>query len=225
MFGILLLLLACAAADALFGAPGAGMDVSLAWVNFAIPAVTSIASALLSRRGGGGGGNAPGSAEMLSEERRSRTAGQSAEDDYLSYLGGFDAEESARRSAGAMSGDWMKTFGRQLEGLRGSQVSRGRLDTGYGMEDEDRYVTDFNQGVADKITGMSMDATRMNMGAAQARGELGERMTGRATDLAASRRDQYLTDRASKRAMYGGIGSSLLQAGGQVLGAYAGRPR
>jgi hypothetical protein len=219
MLGLLVLTLTWAILQAL--PTGSAPDgVAEAWVLPAIMAGTSIVSSLLNRNKKPA--TTPGEAEMYAQEQRDRSRGTAAEDAYLSYLDSYDASKAAEATAGAMSKGWMKSFGRDIEGLRGSQVSRGRLDTGYGMEDEDRYVTDFNENVANQIARLGMQASELNLGAAGQRGQMGSTMVGRATDLAAGRRDQALMDRASKRSMYGTILGSLLQAGGQAYGAYKG---
>jgi hypothetical protein len=56
----------------------------------------------------------------------------------------FDATDFSRRAAGAAFDDHREDLERGIGDLRGQQVGMGRLTTGFGQEDEDRYVTDLN---------------------------------------------------------------------------------
>lgn len=70
-------------------------------------------------------------------ERRSRdTAG--ATEEFREFDPRAAAEESARAQFDVLEED----MGEGFERLRGRQVSAGRLSTGFGMEDQDRFMRD-----------------------------------------------------------------------------------
>jgi hypothetical protein len=218
MAGILSLIAFWLLCEYVLPVPRAPDGTVLAFWQFAIPLALQAGQALLSHKKKST--PTPGDAEFKAQSARDAARGGAAEDSYFNYMQGFDANKAATETAGAMSSDWMKQFRRDLEGVQGGQVARGRLDTGYGMQDEDRYVEDFNDSVANKMAQLSMNAAGMNLGARQALGAYGERVTGRGLDLTATRRDQALMDAASRRAMYGQIGGALIGAAGQFAGAY-----
>ena len=75
----------------------------------------------------------------------------------------FDAAEYARETAAASFADMKEEMGRGVESLRGQQVGRGRLDTGFGFEDEDRLVMDFQDRLSRDISHQAFTAAGMDL--------------------------------------------------------------
>ena len=66
---------------------------------------------------------------------------------------GFDAAEYAREVGRAQFEDFREEMTKDVENLRSNQVGRGRVNTGYGMEDEDRLIS---EGYAGGALGMAV---------------------------------------------------------------------
>lgn len=138
----------------------------------------------------------------------------------------FDAAAAAREVAKAQFKDFQEELGKGIESLRGHQVGRGRLDTGFGMEDEDRLVMDFQDRLSRDVAKGAFTAASLNL-----RNIEGE------TGAAESARDRNLdlltgaTDRAQaiendkqrrKRGRFGLLGGAIGGVGGFFLGGPAG---
>ena len=218
MVGLLILTLLWAASELLFpvAAPAPG-EPALAFWNFAIPAALSVGSALINR--GKDKGDSRDDSRMTNQARRDEERGTEAEQAYYDRLSSFDATEGAKRQADVLGRDWMQKFTEGAERLRGGQVSRHRLDTGYGMEDEDRYVRDATRQQQDALARLAMQAQGMDVDVARDLGRYGERTTGRALDIRQTEEDRKRADRAGKRQLWGNIGGALIQAGGTYLGS------
>lgn len=217
MVGLLVLTLLWAATELLFpaSAPTPG-EPQLAFWNFAIPAALSIGNALINR--GGDKKQSAGQGRMSAQAASDRSRGSAAEDAYYDRISNFDATEGAKRTADVLSQDWMQQYTEGVEGLRGRQVGQGRLDTGYGFEDTDRYTRDARRSMTDSLARLSMQAQGQQLGATESMGRYGERTTGRGIDIDMTEEDRRRSDRASKRSALGNIGGALIQAGGRYLG-------
>lgn len=75
----------------------------------------------------------------------------------------FDAAAAARETAAASFADMREEMGRGIESLRGQQVGRGRLDTGFGFEDEDRLVMDFQDRLSRDLSHGAFQAAGLNL--------------------------------------------------------------
>jgi len=143
--------------------------------------------------------------------------GGSAEDEYWNRIKSFDPMESARASSMASFEDFREGLGEDITSLRGNQVGRGRLDTGFGMEDEDRLVRGGLRDLNREIARNSMQGAQMQMGVNRDIGDYGERVTGRGVDLLMSEKDRKAQEKASKRAMWGQLGGAVLGTAGKAL--------
>lgn len=75
----------------------------------------------------------------------------------------FDAAAAARETASVAFEDFRERLGEDVESLRGNQVGRGRLDTGFGFEDEDRLVRGLGRDLSKEISRGAFQAAGMNL--------------------------------------------------------------
>ncbi len=219
MVGLLILTLLWAATELLFPAstPAPGEPLlAMPW-GFAIPAALSIGNALINR--GGDKKESAGEQRMGAQAASDRSRGTAAEAAYYDRISKFDATEGAQRTADVLSRDWMQDYTEGMEGLRGSQVGAGRLDTGYGYEDTDRYTRDARRSMTDSLARLSMQTQGQQRDADESLGRYGERVTGRGIDLTQTAEDRRRADKAGRRSLYGNIGGALIGAAGQYAGS------
>jgi len=216
MVGLLILTLLWAATELLFPAqtqvPG---EPLMAFWGFAIPAALSIGKSLINRGGGGDESRSTGPAQGSADQTR----GRAAEQEYYDRVSGFDASEGAARTAEVLGRDWREKTKRGRERLTGQQVAAGRLDTGYGYEDQDRYGEDTRREFNDSMARLAMEAQGQQMDVNESLGRYGARVTGRGIDQEMTADAQRRADTADKRGMIGGLGGALIGAAGKVLGA------
>lgn len=149
--------------------------------------------------------------EMLGEEQDA--AGQARK-----RQAAYDPYEAANRSAQAQYQTFDRDLREGVEDLRGSQVGRGRLNTGFGFEDEDRLYRgayeDLNRAIAER----SMQAAGLDLrnieGMQRAR-ELAPEMAAGGIDQEMQRED---IEREKKGGLIGGVGGLIGGVGGFMLG-------
>jgi len=129
-------------------------------------------------------------------------------DQAWSRMSGFDPYESMGKAASAQWNTFSEQLGESLEDIRGGQVGRGRLRTGFGYEDEDRFTRDsldrfYNQlsTQAWRAPGYELQNTSMMAGSLDREWDI---KTGGA-DMLTSELDREAAERASKRDMWGNI--------------------
>ena len=143
--------------------------------------------------------------------------------------GMFDAAAAARETAAASFADMREEMGRGIESLRGHQVGRGRLDTGFGMEDEDRLVMDFQDRLSRDISHQAFTAAGMNLrnieGGGREAGIAREQdlalLTG-ATDREQARINEKNRRRRGRFGMLGGVAGAAIGSLGGLPGAELG---
>lgn len=157
-----------------------------------------------------------------------RDQGREAEEESQRRLTGFDAEEGAARAGRAQFDQFREDLGRDIGDLRGSQVGRGRLNSGFGFEEEDELVEFGLRDLNRQLTQNALRAQGLNLQAAQGLGQAGRQQTGRYLDILASERDTDLLEeererkeRARKR---GGLLKGLGAIAGGAAGFFAGGP-
>lgn len=96
---------------------------------------------------------------------------------------GFDARDYARDVARSTFADFREDLGRGVEELRGSQVGRGRIKTGYGFEDEDRLVEDFQDRLSRDIASQAFTAAGLNLRNLEGRSRESSEATRRSDDI------------------------------------------
>jgi hypothetical protein len=140
-----------------------------------------------------------------------REGGQKEEgraDEAWSRMSSFDPYESMGRAAEAQWSTFSEQLGEGLEDMRGSQVGRGRLRTGFGFEDEDRFSRDsldrFYTQLASqawRAPGYELQNTGMMAGSLDREWDI---KTGE-TDIEIGELDRAQAERESKRRMWGNI--------------------
>lgn len=143
----------------------------------------------------------------------------------------FDAAEYAREVGRAQFEDLREQLGRDVESLRGNQVGRGRLDTGFGMQDEDRMVGDAYQDLDRALASNAFQAAGMNLrnieggqDAAENARERDYQLMAGATDREQARVNEKRRERRKRFGLLGGIagGAIGLAVGQPAVGAEIG---
>lgn len=133
----------------------------------------------------------------------------------------FDPREYARETAGAIYGDMSRDFERGMSDLRSSQVATGRVRSGFGQEDENRYVQDFNEQLSRQLARVSQQAAGQQLRADQAYMGAAQQNRNRYYDLLAGGMDREIARRNAeqreKGGLFGGIGSLVGGLAGNFL--------
>lgn len=188
----------------------------MAW-QVLIPAIASaLSAAVASRQGSGGSGRY--TKQLMQHVPQYQGLGTSLERFAAQGLMNFNPEQAMRTSALAAFDAMRGQLGEDMERLRGHQMGRGRLDTGFGFEDEDRLVREGLRDLNQRIAQQAMGAQSMYLNALQSAAGLGGELTGRGLDLLASERDRRLRQAAEKRAMWGNIAAAFAPSIGAGLG-------
>lgn len=217
MAGLLALALTWLAMQHLGGhaAPGAPSE---AFLQF-LPLILSAGQALLNKHKGGGS-SAP--SPMAAQSTADLARGKQAENAYYDKLTGFNAEDAASKAAGATFTDWQDQLKRGYESLTGGQVASGRINSGYGYQDSDRYLKDQGNALTKNLAALSLQAEGLNLQNTGMLGQYGSDVTGRGVDLAQTEADRKAQEAASKRSLYGNLGGAIINAAGTYLGNKAG---
>lgn len=141
----------------------------------------------------------------------------------------FDAASAARESATATFESFREQLGEDVESLRGNQVGRGRLDTGFGFEDEDRLVRGGLRDLNREISRGAFQAESLNLrniegqtGAAEGARERDLSFLTGSMDREQARENEKRQRRRSRfGALLGGVGAAVGSFGG-VPGASLG---
>lgn len=173
------------------------------------------------------------SGDFKVQGKRDVAAGNQAEDVAQQRLEGYDAQEAARTSARAQFDEFSEDLGENIQDLRGSQVGRGRINSGFGFDEEDQLYEGALEDLGRTLNQNALQAENLNLNATGQLSELGGRRTGRYLDVLASERDSQLLqeeqkrrERAEKRGgLFGFLGTvakgGLGYLGGGPLGAAA----
>lgn len=133
----------------------------------------------------------------------------------------YDPQASVNASATGAFNAFKRNLGQSIGDLRGEQVGMGRLDTGFATNDEDRLVSRGIADLNDKVLQNSMQAENLKFQNMTNIGNFaqnaGQDYRQGIADLNATRRQQQLMDKASKRSMWGSIATGLLGAAGTAL--------
>lgn len=162
------------------------------------------------------------------QSKRDEARGTQAEDIAGQRLRDFDAEEGARRSARAQFDEFSEDLGDNIRDLRGSQVGRGRLNSGFGFEEEDELYEGALEDLGRTLSQNALQAQGLNLSATQQLSQLGGRQSGRFLDVLASERDADLLEEEQRRRARAEKRSGLFDALGTIakggLGFAAGGP-
>ena len=151
--------------------------------------------------------------------RRPRSPGRSLKDEFSDVIGDardFSATDAAKTSALAQFELTKTPLLEMLETLRGNQVGRGRLNTGFGFEEEDRLFRGAFQDLNQRIASRAFQGAGLDLQALGLRGDLASGGLDRETLERNARREQRT---ALLGALIGGIGRVV---GGAVSGGATG---
>lgn len=138
----------------------------------------------------------------------------------------FDARDYARDVAAGTFRDFKEELGADIESIRGNQASRGRLDTGFGFEDEDRYVSEAFEDLQAELARNSFTAAGLDLENTAGIERSGAMARDRNTELlvgATDREQARENARAQrKRRRFGLLGGLVGAGAGFMLGGPAG---
>ena len=186
-----------------------------AFLQFALPLLLSAGQALLSKKKSSVD---PAQARMAAQAAADSSRGREAENAYYDKLKGFNAEDAASKAANATFTDWQDQLKRGYEGLTGGQVASGRINTGYGYTDADRYLKDQGNLLTKNLAANALQAEGLNLQNTGMLGAYGSDVTGRGIDLSQTEADRKAQEAASKRSLYGNLGGALISAAGTYAG-------
>lgn len=134
-------------------------------------------------------------------------------DEFRDRAFGFNGEEAVRESAtGAF--DFLRTdIEEQVEDLRGSQVGRGRLSTGFGFEDEDRLVRNIFDRFSSQLVANSLQAAQLDLQNNRQLGDFANLSRNRFLDFLSGERDRSTARQNSEDSFIDILGSGLELAG------------
>lgn len=163
----------------------------------------------------------PNMAQFDARVARAGQVGQETEDEYLRRLKGFNPMQAATQAATAQYNIAMPQIQRQVANLRGSQAG-SRLNTGYGMQDQDQLLTDNLNNLNQSIIARAMDAAQMERGVISEMGQYGQNNTNLWLDATYGRYQTEEDRRAQERQSRWGLAGGLFSAAAQGAGAYYG---
>lgn len=130
----------------------------------------------------------------------------------------YNPQEYAERSARGMWDVISRDMSEQLIDLRGSQVGMGRLNTGFGYEDEDRLYRGAYDRMGSELASRSIQTAGLELGNINSMQQSREL----APSIAAGGIDQELAlkdyERQRRGGLFGGIGGVLGGIAGFALG-------
>lgn len=138
----------------------------------------------------------------------------------------FDAGGYAADVAAGTFRDFKEELGKDVESLRSNQASRGRLDTGFGFEDEDRLFSEASEDLQAELARNAFTAASLDLRNTEGIGAEASRSRDRDLELltAATDREQARENlRAQKkRRRFGLLGGVIGGGAGFLLGGPAG---
>ena len=160
--------------------------------------------------------------DYYSDINRTGNVGSTLLDSFSSGAQNFDPNDAFNRRLEAAQSQFQRSFGRQREALVGSQVRSGRVNTGFGYQDQDRLFADVAGRFAEVSGNAALQANQQRLSQLGLLGGLGANLSGRAMDARGGEyqtlRQQRLQEEADKRRGWGNLLSGVLTAGGTILG-------
>jgi hypothetical protein len=144
-------------------------------------------------------------------------------DEAWSRMRTFDPYADMGRAARAQWNTFSEDLGEGLEDIRGSQVGRGRLRTGFGYEDEDRFTRDSLDRFYNQLASQAWRAPALNLQNTSMMApaiDRGYDLVTAGADLTTSEMDREAAERASKRDMWGNIIGGTLGFAGKALNPF-----
>jgi hypothetical protein len=159
--------------------------------------------------------------EGVGKEREDSTR---AVDSYLDWATDYDPQEAINRRSQAQWNNLSESLGREIESLRGRQVGSGRVNSGFGFEDQDRLY----EGAFDNLTNaMAMNALQgEQLGASvrQGLGAWGSDARNRYLELLSGEDDRFIRDNDIRSKKRGGLWGTLGGIAGGIGGFLLGGP-
>jgi hypothetical protein len=201
--------------------------------NAIVPGLGGIAGGFLGSAIGGGGrkkkqaAQNPGLAGFDARVARMGQRGEDVERQYLNRVQNFDPMAAATQAAQGQYNLMLPQITQGIADLRGMQAGQGRLRSGYGMHDQDEFLSRNYQHLNDSMVARAMEAARMGMDNTNALGSYATNSQNMYLDATMGR---YMTEEqrrqaeeASKRGMWGNLLGAGIGAAGTYFGARAGR--
>lgn len=142
------------------------------------------------------------------------TEGERADEAYERQRS-FDPYDDLARASEAQFATFGRDWAEGVEDLMGQQVGMGRLRTGFGGEDIDRYTRDAYETFANEQAKMSWMAPQLELrnieGMASARDRYGDILTG-ATDLELGLKYADVAKDQAKKSFWGTLAGGVLGA-------------
>lgn len=154
----------------------------------------------------------PFQAQFNAQAKLDKTRGNTAQDAYLNDLLGYDATSAADKTAQGMWNQFATNLETELPKLRGSEGAAGRLGSGWGYQDEDQWVRQGEDSVANAIAQNALQAQGLNLQAYNSLGNYGNAATNRYLDVLTGMRDTQEAQDARANSLWG----SLLGSAGKV---------
>lgn len=147
------------------------------------------------------------------EERSDRLTGEADE-----RRSEFDARGYARDFTDAAFADFREDFGENMDDLRGSQVGRGRINSGFGFEEEDRLFRDMGRDLNRELGRAAFTSAGLDLRNTEGMTATAEGSRGRYLDLLAGERDAGIARENAKRQERGGLFGALGSVAGSIFG-------
>ena len=126
--------------------------------------------------------------------------GAEAEQDYLRRAREYDPYAAAQRAGRATYDILREDFGRDLAELRSFNAGIGRLETGYGADDEHRAYLDLLDRLNRQIAANSLQAAGLELQNLQGLGSFGQNVALRGRDLVAGELDRRQAEENARKA-------------------------
>lgn len=125
----------------------------------------------------------------------------------------FDPRKAAKRSARAQFETFEEDLREDMQSLRGRQVGSGRVDTGFGFQDQDRFVRDRLDRLDRAL------ATRATASAGQRLQQLGmvNRSRGRFFDLLSGQLDRETARENAEKQQLASILGGITGTAGSII--------
>jgi len=141
-----------------------------------------------------------------------------AVDNYLDFATDYDPQEAINRRSQAQWNNLEESLGRSIESLRGRQVGAGRLQTGFGFEDQDRLYEGAFDNLTNAMAMNSLQGEQLGVNVKNRLGSFADSSRNRYLELLSGEDDRFIRDQDIKSRKRGGLFGTL----GGLIGAGVG---
>lgn len=145
-----------------------------------------------------------------------QSSANQATSDYLGRAESFDPTAALKTYGDAAYSGFSRNLNVAQKKLRGQEVGMGRLDTGFGTEDEDRLTADLAGRYQQDLAGKSLEAEGLGLKNTEDIGQFGQNQQNQYLDLLTGGLDRETADANAKKAMWSNILGSVLGAGSKI---------